>query len=276
MNSGTGDLYGVIGHPVAHSRSPQIHRIFASHTGQRMDYVLVDAEPGEFAEAVQAFRDRGGKGLNVTVPFKERAFAIAARVAERARIAGAVNTLTWIDDDLLGDNTDGAGLIRDLQTNLGMVLEGAHILLAGAGGAARGVIGPLLDSGARSVVVANRTPERAAALVDCFGSPSRLSSIPFAGITGPFDLIVNATSASLHGQAPAIPRQAVSAATFCYDMMYASGPTAFLQWARSRGAGGTADGLGMLVEQAAESFMLWRGIRPETDSVLDEVRRSLT
>jgi len=241
-----------------------------------MNYELVDATPGQFAEAVEAFRTRGGKGLNVTLPFKERAFTMASRLSERAQVAGAVNTLSWVDDELRGDNTDGAGLIRDLRTNLGVALEDAHVLLAGAGGAARGAIGPLLDSGAAGVVVANRTPERAAVLIERFGSPSRLISASFDDVTGPFDLIVNATSASLRDQVPPIPQRAVGPATFCYDMMYADKPTAFVRWARSSGAGGSADGLGMLVEQAAESFLLWRGIRPETGPVLAELRGSLS
>lgn len=276
MNGGAVDLYGVIGHPVAHSFSPRIHRIFAARTAQHMNYVLVDAAPGEFAEAVEAFRARGGKGLNVTLPFKERAFTMASRLTERARVAGAVNTLSWVDDVLRGDNTDGAGLIRDLRTNLDLVLEGAHVLLAGAGGAASGVIGPLLDSGVDGIVVANRTPERAAALIDRFGAPSRLSAASFDDLTGPFDLIVNATSAGLRDQVPPIPQRAVGSGTFCYDMMYADEPTAFIRWARSSGAARSADGLGMLVEQAAESFLLWRGIRPETGPVLAELRGKLS
>jgi len=273
--SASPDLYGVIGHPVSHSRSPQIHRLFASQTGQNMDYVLLDAEPGEFVDVVNEFRDRGGKGLNVTVPFKEEAYAIAARCSERARLAGAVNTLAWLDGELIGDNTDGAGLTRDLEANLGANIEGASVLLVGAGGAARGVVAPLLDRGARSLVVANRTPERAAELVARFGSSPRLRSMALGDVCDPFDLVVNATSASLKGQVPAIPAAAVGTTTFCYDMMYATEPTAFLLWARDHGAGGVADGLGMLVEQAAESFFLWRGIRPDTRAVLKQMRSSL-
>ena len=269
------DLYGVIGHPVSHSRSPQIHRLFASQTGQNLDYVLLDAEPGEFVDVVTEFRDRGGRGLNVTVPFKEEAYAIATRCSQRARLAGAVNTLAWLDGELIGDNTDGTGLTRDLEANLGVRIEGASVLLVGAGGAARGVVAPLLDCGARRLVVANRTPERATELVARFGSSPRLRSIALGDVGGPFDLVVNATSASLKGQIPAIPAAAVGATTFCYDMMYATEPTAFLLWARDHGAGGSADGLGMLVEQAAESFFLWRGIRPDTAAVLEQVRSSL-
>jgi len=274
--AGATDLYGVIGHPVAHSRSPLIHRLFASRTGQHMEYVLLDAAPGEFVDVVTEFRERGGKGLNVTVPYKEEAYGMATCRTERARLAGAVNTLAWQDGGLLGDNTDGAGLIRDLQANLGVGIEGSSILLAGAGGAARGVVGPLLDCGARRLVIVNRTPERAAALAARFGSAPRLRAMAFEELTSAFDLVINATSASLYGQVPPIPGAAVGSGTFCYDMMYGREPTAFLRWAEANGAGGSADGLGMLVEQAAESFLLWRGVRPETGPVLEQVRLSLS
>jgi shikimate dehydrogenase len=270
------DLYGVIGHPVAHSRSPLIHRLFATRTGERMDYVLLDAAPGEFAAVVAEFHNGGGKGLNVTVPYKQEAYGIATRRTERARLAGAVNTLAWLDGDLLGDNTDGAGLVRDLQVNLGIGLEGSSILLLGAGGASRGVVGPLLDCGARRVVIANRTHERADALAARFGMSPRLGSMPLENLTSNFDLVVNATSASLYGEVPQIPRTAIGPGTFCYDMMYGREPTVFLRWAEANGAGGWADGLGMLVEQAAESFLVWRGVRPDTGPVLAEVRRSLS
>ncbi len=270
------DLYGLIGHPVAHSRSPLIHRLFAAQTGQDMSYVLLDADPAEFDDVVADFRNRGGKGLNVTVPHKEAAFRLSGPRTERARMAGAVNTLAWQDGDLLGDNTDGAGLVRDLQTNLGIRLEDATILVAGAGGAASGIIGPLLDCGAGCIVIANRTPERADTLVARFRSCPQLQSAPFPEVRGDFDLIINATSASLSGQVPPVPDTAVGPTTFCYDLMYSKDPTAFLAWAVARGARDSADGLGMLVEQAAESFLVWRGIRPATAPVLDEVRRSLS
>ena len=261
------DLYGVIGHPVAHSRSPRIHGLFAEQTGQRIRYEAIDAPPGAFARIAGEFRQRGGLGLNVTLPYKEDACRLATRLTDRARQAGAVNTLAWKDAEVLGDNTDGIGLVRDLEDNLGFAITGSRILLAGAGGAALGAVGPLLAHGAARVVIANRTAERATALVARFGSPARLEASPYGELTGPFDLIVNATAASLAGQVPPIPARAAGPGTYCYDMMYAAEPTPFLRWAEARGAGGSADGLGMLVEQAAESFALWRGVRPDTGPV---------
>ncbi len=270
------DLYGLIGHPVEHSRSPMIHRLFAEQCGQLMDYVLLDAAPGSFDRTVIAFGERGGRGLNVTLPYKGDAFRICTDPTVRATQARAVNTLAWTGDRLVGDNTDGQGLVVDLRENLGVELHHRRLLLVGAGGAARGAVGPLLESGPAELVIANRTTDRAVSLAREFahGGPVRAES--FENLDPSFDLIINATSASLSGHVPDLPAAVVGPGTFCYDMMYGRRPTAFLRWATAVGAAGCADGIGMLVEQAAESFLLWRHIRPETGPVLEKIRRSLS
>lgn len=270
------DLYGLIGHPVEHSRSPLIHRLFAEQCGQRMDYVLMDAPPGSFEETVTAFRERGGMGLNVTLPYKGSAFRICTHPTLRATQAGAVNTLAWARDRLIGDNTDGRGLVVDLQENLGVELRNRTILLVGAGGAARGAVGPLLETKPAELVIANRTPDRAVALAEAFCTDGPVRAELFENLEYSFDLVINATSASLSGQVPHLPAAVVQPGTFCYDMMYEKNPTAFLRWATSLRAAGCADGIGMLVEQAAESFLLWRGLRPDTGPVLETVRASLS
>jgi shikimate dehydrogenase len=267
------DRYAVFGHPVSHSRSPWIHARFAELTGQELEYVARDVAPGAFEAALAEFLSEGGRGLNVTVPHKLAAFSAADVLTSRARHAGAVNTLALQQAGLLGDNTDGAGLLRDLQSNLGITLHGSRILVAGAGGAARGAIPALLDARPREIVVANRTIGKAVALASRFAADGPVRGVSLEGVEGPFDLIVNATSASLSGEVPALPLGALGKGTFCYDMAYGAGPTAFVQWARGRGASGVADGTGMLVEQAAESFELWRGLRPPTRVVLEELRR---
>lgn len=273
------DRYAVIGHGLSHSRSPQIHCLFAQSTGQSMQYGLIDVPPAGFAAAVREFFAAGGRGLNVTVPHKEPALALAARLTPRARRAGAVNTLAAsigavTGDDattLLGDNTDGAGLVRDLTVNLGYALTGARLLLLGAGGAARGVIAPLLASGVGELLIQNRNPARARQLALEFADLGPISDSSSSG--GAFDLIVNATSASLHDEMPVVPAQACGPRTLCYDLAYGKGDTAFMRWARVAGAAGTMMGLGMLVEQAAESFLLWRGVRPDTAPVLAALTR---
>jgi len=267
------DRYAVFGYPVGHSRSPWIHGRFAELTGQSLRYEAREVSPGGFDAALAAFLAEGGKGLNITLPHKLAAFAAAERLTPAARRAGAVNTLAVEPGGLLGDNTDGAGLLRDLQVNLGIPVAGRRVLLIGAGGAARGALPALLDAMPREVVVANRTAEKAVALAAVFGSDGRVSGVGLQAARGPFDLIVNATSASLSDDVPPLPADAVGAATFCYDMAYGSGPTAFMRWARQQGAAAAADGIGMLVEQAAESFALWRGIRPPTGVVLAELRQ---
>jgi shikimate dehydrogenase len=230
---------------------------------------------GGFAEAAYAFFAGGGKGMNVTLPFKLDAFALAEQRTERAEQAGAVNTLWRTDDGRLhGDNTDGAGMVRDLLRNLGWRICGARVLLLGAGGAARGAMGPLLEQRPASLVIANRRAERAIALARRFANAGNVGGGGFAALAGRFDLIINATSASLQGEVPPLA-DALLAQTDCYDMAYAAEPTAFLARAAAAGAGRMADGLGMLVEQAAESFYIWRGVRPETGALLGDLRAEL-
>jgi shikimate dehydrogenase len=263
------DEYGVIGHPVSHSRSPFIHGIFAKQTGQNMVYRLHDVSPEELPTFVMDFWRRGGKGLNVTVPHKIGASGMARALSERATRAGAVNTLLMDEDGITGDNTDGAGLMRDLTVNLKVALAGARILLVGSGGAARGIIGPLLDESPELIVVAGRSAARADALGRQFAGLGPVQGCGLDAIaSGAFDVVINATSAGLAGEVPAIPASVLTHSTFCYDMSYAKAGTAFLQWAREKGVKRSAQGWGMLVEQAAESFELWRGVRPSTAGVL--------
>jgi len=270
------DRYAVVGHPVDHSRSPFIHRRFAAATGQSLTYERIDIPPGAFAPRVADFGRQGGRGLNVTLPYKFDALSFAERLTDRARDAGAVNTLAWLDDGVvLGDNTDGTGLVRDLTVNLGLRLGSARVLLLGAGGAARGALAALAASRPGEIVIANRTPARADALAADFAGGGSVRSCGYESLTGRFDLVVNATSASLAGDVPPVPPAVVDDGTLCYDMMYGKGPTAFLVWAADQGAGRRADGVGMLVEQAAESFALWRGVRPATGPVLTELRARL-
>lgn len=262
------DLYALFGHPVSHSRSPDIHHAFARQTGENIRYELIDVAPADFAARVHRFFSEGGAGANATVPHKLAAFEFAEHVSSDAFRAGAVNTLALLEDgSVFGDNTDGAGLVRDLVVNRGVTIEGRRILLLGAGGAARGAVGPLLDEGPSELVVANRHPGRAALLAQLFAEtgPVRGSGLD---VEGGFDLVVNATSASLAGEVPAIHSEAVNNAVV-YDMFYSEQPTAFMQWAASNGAREIFDGWGMMVEQAAESFFIWRGMRPDTAPLLD-------
>ena len=268
------DRYAVMGNPVAHSKSPRIHTLFARQTGQDMDYTAIRVEPAGLASAVGEFHANGGRGLNITVPFKEDAWALAVQRSERAELAGAVNTLVLdAAGKHFGDNTDGVGLVRDLTLNHGCALTGKRLLLVGAGGAAQGVIEPLLTEHPALLVVANRTAAKAVALARRFCGLGRIEG---CGLDGPdgqsFDVIINATAASLSGTVPALPASVVSADTWCYDMMYGDEPTAFVRWGRERGAAHSVDGLGMLVEQAAESFYLWRDVRPDTGPVIAELR----
>jgi len=262
------DRYALIGNPVAHSLSPRIHAEFARATGQDLDYGLIEAPLDAFAETVERFRASGGKGLNVTLPFKHEAFRLCRRLSDRARLAQAVNTLRF--DDSSGDNTDGIGLVRDLSENLQYKLNHRAILLLGAGGAAQGAVGPLLEAGAARVVIANRTLPRAQALAQRF---SGAAACGYEALEGErFDVIVNATSAGLTDQAPPLPPGLLGKHTLAYDMVYGR-DTPFLAAARSSGAR-ACDGLGMLVEQAAESFFIWRGVRPATRPVLAKLRGS--
>ncbi len=261
------DRYAVFGHPIAHSKSPLIHAAFARQTGQDMTYEAILAPKDGFATSVAAFVAAGGRGANVTVPFKEEAFRLATRLAPRAERAGAVNTLVF-DGGILGDNTDGAGLVADLTRNLNCSLAGRRVLLLGAGGAARGVVEPLLDQQPAALVIANRTVSRAHELADLFGRGVTASGFDETG--GPFDVVINATAASLAGELPPLSPAIFTTDTLAYDMMYGR-DTPFLAFARGHGAA-TADGLGMLVEQAAEAFYVWRGVRPDTAAVIASLR----
>ena len=267
---GSVDQYAVVGHPVAHSLSPFIHSLFARQTGQSLSYRLMDVAPERFVERVAEFFAGGGRGVNITLPHKTRAMALASELTERARLAGAVNTLAARrDGTLLGDNTDGAGLVQDLTGNIGVTVKKRSVLLIGAGGAARGVIAPLLALAPRRIVVANRTAERAVALAAVFAGLGAVEGCGFADLgEESFDLIINATSASLTGELPAVPATAFGRDTFCYDMAYGRGDTPFVRWAGELGCHDAVPGWGMLVEQAAESFRLWRGVRPLTAPVL--------
>ena len=271
------DRYVVIGNPVAHSKSPRIHSLFAAQTDQHIEYSTLLAPLDGFAASVRAFMADGGRGANVTVPFKEEAFHLANQLSARAAAAGAVNTLRFDNDGtLFGDNTDGAGLVRDITANLRRSLNGKQVLLLGAGGAARGVILPLLLEGPARLYIANRTPARAAALVNEFNAlpdalPGRLDGGSFSNLAGQhFDVVINATSAGLSDTALDLPAELFTARTLAYDMVYGR-DTPFMQQARAAGAE-VADGLGMLVEQAAESFCIWRGVRPDTLPVMQALR----
>lgn len=265
------DQYAVIGNPVAHSQSPRIHAEFARQTMQDMSYQLLLAPLDAFVASAGAFRARGGRGLNVTLPFKGEAFRFATTCSERARAAQAVNTLKFDGDAIFGDNTDGAGLVNDLTRNLVRTIAGRRVLLLGAGGAARGVIGPLLEQQPARLALANRTSEKAQLLAQSFRGAIEAGGYP--GLAGrQFDLIINATSASLSDALPPLPHGVFAHGALAYDMMYGKGDTPFLAFARSEGAATLADGLGMLVEQAAESFFIWRGLRPDTAPVLRLLR----
>jgi shikimate dehydrogenase len=271
----------VIGNPIAHSRSPEIHAMFAAQTGQAIDYGRLLAPVEGFAAAVDAFRAEGGLGLNVTLPFKPEAFAYARRRTPRAEIAGAVNTLAFHGEDVLGDNTDGPGLVLDIRDRIGLPLAGARLLLLGAGGATRGVVRPLLEAGVARLAVANRTASRAIALRDELAArldpadAARLSAGALDDVDGGFDAIVNATAAGLAGEAPALPQAAWRGARLALDMVYGARPTAFMQAALAAGVPRVEDGLGMLVGQAAESFAMWRGVRPEVAPVYAALRARL-
>ena len=267
------DQYAVIGNPVAHSKSPLIHAAFAHQTGQDLVYERLLAPAGAFIATAEAFRGRGGRGLNVTLPFKLEAYGYATELSERARAAQAVNTLSYRAGAILGDNTDGAGLVSDLLHNLGFALAGRRILLLGAGGAARGVIAPLLQQQPAQLVLANRNLDKAQRLAQDFRGA--LEAGTYAALAGrQFDLVINATSASLAGALPPLPPGVFARGALAYDMMYGKGETPYLAFARGEGAALLADGLGMLVEQAAESFLVWRGVRPDSAPVLQLLRQA--
>lgn len=268
------DQYRVFGNPIKHSRSPFIHQSFAKVTKQNLNYQTQLADLDGFANAITEFIAQGGKGANVTVPFKEQALTLADELSDRARLAGAVNTLTFKEGKIYGDNTDGEGLVQDLLRNT-VQLEDSRILLLGAGGAAKGVILPLLAQNPKSITIANRTISKAEKLIEQFNN-GKLTACGFEQTAEQeFDIIINATSASLSGKLPAISTSIIQCNTVCYDMVYGKSLTPFLAWAQLQGASRVIDGLGMLVSQAAESFDIWRGVKPSVEPVLHELRTSL-
>ena len=271
------DRYAVIGNPIEHSKSPWIHARFAELTQQSLEYSALLVELDAFESRVLEFFKAGGKGLNITVPFKERAWAMAQRHSDAARKAGAVNTL-YLDADgkLVGENTDGTGLLRDLKHNHGADLAGKRILVLGAGGAVRGVLPNLVAESPTSIFIANRTVEKAQALAESAQGKVSIHGVRFDAIPREaFDFVINGTSAGLQGQLPAMPNETVNTHTWCYDMIYGVGDTKFQAWAKSLGAAQALDGLGMLVEQAAESFKIWRGLSPQTEPVIRQLRQML-
>jgi len=268
------ERYGVMGYPVSHSRSPVIHRLFALQTGQNLQYELLQVAPEKLETAIRQFQRTGGKGLNITVPHKSAVARLVDHTSERAATAGAVNTLSFKGGEIYGENTDGIGLLRDLTINLGIDLEGANILILGAGGATRGIVSPLLEMNPSSLRIANRTLGKAQALADHFERFGPVTACRFnvVPMSEPYDLVINATSAGLQGDTPPYPAAAITEQTYCYDLSYGLNATPFSVWARDNGAAHSVMGWGMLVEQAAESFSLWRGIRPDTAPVLKQMQ----
>lgn len=272
--------YAVMGNPIKHSKSPQIHSLFASQTNQLINYTAIQVDSGGFKQAVGNFIAHKGKGLNITVPFKEEAWALVDERSERAERAGAINTIKLVDNKLFGDNTDGVGLVNDLKNNYKIVLAGKCILLMGAGGAARGVLAPLLSEKPQNITIVNRTQSKAKDLAEHFSDLGNISGCGYEDLSQSvlngqqFDIIINATAASLQGELAPLPDNIVASNGCCYDMMYGQ-KTPFMQWAEAQGVTAIADGLGMLVEQAAESFNIWRGVRPDTNVVLNILRKEL-
>jgi shikimate dehydrogenase len=271
------DEYAVMGNPIAHSKSPRIHSLFAEQTGEAVHYTAIQVDPGGLEQAVGNFVASGGKGLNITVPFKQDAWQLVDTRSDRAEVAGAVNTIKIEDSKLFGDNTDGIGLVNDLVRNNGIVLKHKRILLMGAGGAARGVLSPLLEQTPELLLIANRTESRARDLAEEFSDLGHVVGCGYDETlaTQQFDVLINATAASLQGELPDLPDGIIAEAGTCYDMMYGTEPTPFMQWAERHGAMTILDGLGMLVEQAAESFTLWRGVRPDTGPVIKILRQEM-
>jgi shikimate dehydrogenase len=270
------DNYAVMGNPVAHSKSPQIHTAFAEQTRQRIFYQAIQVDDGRFKAALKEFQAEGGKGLNITVPFKGDAWEVSEGRSNRAERALAVNTISFDDaGKIMGDNTDGIGLVRDLTINKDIAIKDKDILILGAGGAVRGILDPLFDEHPDRVVIANRTVSRAEKLADIFSDRGDISACGFDELAGSsFDIVINGTSASLQGEVPPLPEGLLNDNACCYDMMYSMSDTPFVLWAKTHGASIASDGLGMLVEQAAESFFIWRGLRPETGSVIDLLKLS--
>ncbi|MDM8567445.1 shikimate dehydrogenase [Candidatus Halobeggiatoa sp. HSG11] len=273
------DQYAVIGNPISHSKSPLIHSLFAKQTEQSLSYnaILAETEEGEFIAAVQKFRQAGGKGLNITVPFKQIAWELVTKRSERAELAGAINTI-WFDEQGIynGENTDGIGLIRDLTQNHDCQILDKKILILGAGGAVRGILEPLLKACPTQCIIANRTISKAEQLAELFAHLGEIKVSSYGALAGQsYDLIINGTSTSLQGKIPPLADGLVADNGWCYDMMYANTATPFMQWAKNQGATNILDGLGMLVEQAAESFYIWRKVKPDTTSVIKYVREQL-
>lgn len=268
--------YAVMGNPISHSKSPSIHTLFSEQTQQSIHYTAIQVDTGGFNHAVGNFAATGGKGLNITVPFKEEAWALVSKRSERAERAGAVNTIKIENDELFGDNTDGVGLVNDLTVNHRIELKGKNILLMGAGGAARGVLIPLLNQKPSFLFIANRTPDKAKDLAVDFSDAGNIEGGGYEHLPDKkFDVVINATAASLQGDLPPLPDTLLNDDACCYDMMYGAKPTPFMLWATEHGAKKVLDGLGMLVEQAAESFYIWRGVKPETKVVIDKLRTEL-
>lgn len=277
------DLYAVMGNPINHSKSPQIHTAFALETGEKIEYSAIHVDVGGFVQAVSHFQGHGGKGLNVTVPFKLDAWKMADSLTDRAKRAGAVNTLILgKEGDIKGDNTDGVGLVNDIIDHLGWEITQKRILILGAGGASRGVIGPILDKKPLTLSIANRTASKAVDLANLFSDmkdndTKKVDGGGYDALPGQqFDLIINATAASLQGEVPPLPDDLIAQGGCCYDMMYSAQPTAFMQWAKEHGVTHISDGLGMLVGQAAESFSIWRGIRPSVAPVIKKIQESMS
>ena len=266
--------FAVIGNPVAHSRSPEIHQMFGRQCGITLEYEAVQVDPGGLPQAMRNLQARGFNGLNVTVPYKQAAYAMADRLSARARIAAAVNTVRFESDEaIFGDNTDGIGLLRDLEHNLSQLLRDSSLLVVGAGGAVRGVLEPLLSAEPAMLVVTNRTADRAFSLVDAFSTYGSIQAVPLDQLGGQaFDVVINGTAASLTGERPALPNNLFASGSLAYDMVYGNDCTPFLRWARKQGADRVTDGWGMLIEQAASSFELWHDVRPDTAPVLRSFR----
>lgn len=271
------DRYAVIGHPVAHSRSPFIHARFAAQTRENVEYTAIDAPPEEFEQTVRSFFEGGGRGLNITVPHKQKAWEMSQWRSGGAERSGAVNTL-FLDDQgrLCGHNTDGVGLVRDITGNHAGEIAGRRLLLLGAGGAVRGVLPALLAQKPASVCIANRTVARARELAEHFSDRQAVESCGYEELDGSFDLVINGTSAGLENKLPPLPDSLLADGAWCYDMVYGKGETAFQTWAREHRAAQAIDGCGMLVEQAAQSFYIWRGVMPATAAVITVLRQNLT
>ncbi len=266
--------FAVVGNPISHSKSPVIHAAFGTQCGIKLEYEAITIDIGGFKPAIRHFFARGGRGLNVSVPFKVEAFELADTLSERAKLARAVNTLRLeTDGTLLGENTDGVGMVKDIENNLGFKLKHKRVLLLGAGGAARGVLGPILEAGVKEVVIANRTADKAAALASQFQAKENISGGGYARLTGEqFDAVINGTAASLSRAVPPLPGDVFNSNALAYDMMYSQEPTSFLVWAKQHNAAQTADGFGMLIEQAAASFKLWHGVMPKTGELIETLR----